>query len=60
MNGLEPQEAFDYIGQMLNIRHQQWKQACENVPKWDADTDLQVKIYIQGIANAAKANLKWR
>ncbi|KAF2996745.1 terpene cyclase [Neopestalotiopsis sp. 37M] len=59
MNGLGPQEAFDYIGQMLDSRHSRWEQAIKSVPSWDHEIDCQVLKYIQGISNVAKANLYW-
>ena len=60
MNGLGPQEAFDYIGQMLDSRHSRWEQAIKSVPSWGHEIDYEVLKYIQGISNVAKANLYWR
>jgi hypothetical protein len=60
MNGLGPQEAFDYVGQMLDSRHSRWEQAIKSVPNWGHEIDCQVLKYIQGISNVAKANLYWR
>lgn len=60
MNGFGPQEAFDYVGGMLNGRHRQWEDALKCVPSWGAEIDRDVARYIQGISNVAKANLYWR
>lgn len=60
MNGFGPQEAFDYVGGMLNSRHRQWEDALKCVGSWGGEIDGEVARYIQGISNVAKANLHWR
>ncbi|KAI1871869.1 hypothetical protein JX265_005855 [Neoarthrinium moseri] len=60
LSGHGPQEAFDYVGNMLSSRYKRWEVALEHLPRWGVAVDGQVEAYIQGVANIAKANLNWR
>ncbi|TRX95932.1 hypothetical protein FHL15_003074 [Xylaria flabelliformis] len=42
MSGLGPQEAFDYIGKMLDSRYERWEKAVETVPNWGESVNQQV------------------
>ncbi|KAI0545439.1 isoprenoid synthase domain-containing protein [Xylaria curta] len=59
MSGLDPQEAFDYIGNMLDSRYERWDKAIETVPNWGESVNQQVDRYIQGVADVVRANLYW-
>ncbi|KAJ8120501.1 hypothetical protein ONZ43_g2806 [Nemania bipapillata] len=60
MSGLGAQEAFDYIGDMLDSRYERWEKAVSEVPDWGEDVNKDVKRYIQGVADVVRANLYWR
>ncbi|KAI1175288.1 isoprenoid synthase domain-containing protein [Nemania sp. FL0916] len=59
MRGLGAQEAFDYIGNMLDSRYERWKKATNAVPDWGEDVNGHVAKYIRGIADVVRANLNW-
>ncbi|KAI0862227.1 isoprenoid synthase domain-containing protein [Xylaria cubensis] len=59
MSGLGPQEAFDYIGKMLDSRYERWEKAVDAVPDWGESVNQQVDKYIQGVADVVRANLYW-
>jgi hypothetical protein len=60
MSGLDAQEAFDYIGTMLDSRYERWERAVDVVPDWDEDINRDVEKYIRGVADVVRANLNWR
>lgn len=60
MSGLGAQEAFDYVGNMLDSRYERWEEAIREVPSWGEEIDKDVKKYIQGVADVVRANLYWR
>ncbi|KAI1744807.1 isoprenoid synthase domain-containing protein [Xylaria scruposa] len=45
MSGLGPQEAFDYIGNMLDSRYERWEKAVEMVPNWGQSVNQQVDSF---------------
>ncbi|KAI0432415.1 isoprenoid synthase domain-containing protein [Xylaria sp. FL1042] len=57
--GLTAQEAFDYVGNMLNSRYERWEKAVGEVPCWGEEIDRDVKTYIRGISDVVRANLYW-
>ncbi|KAI1827715.1 isoprenoid synthase domain-containing protein [Xylaria intraflava] len=59
MGGLGPQEAFSYIGAMLDGRYKRWEKAISEVPNWDDEIDKHVGKYIRGVADVVRANLNW-
>ncbi|KAI1756101.1 isoprenoid synthase domain-containing protein [Xylaria castorea] len=59
MSGLGPQEAFDYIGNMLDSRYERWDNAAKAVPNWGESVNQHVDRYIQGVADIVRANLYW-
>ncbi|KAI0397527.1 isoprenoid synthase domain-containing protein [Xylariaceae sp. FL0594] len=61
IGGLSAQEAFDYVGGMLDSRFERWERAVAQVPSWGNDVvDEHVRMYIDGVANTVRANLNWR
>ncbi|KAI1120988.1 isoprenoid synthase domain-containing protein [Nemania abortiva] len=59
MSGLGAQEAFDYIGSMLDSRYERWNAALNAVPDWGEEVNEGVRRYIQGVADVVRANLYW-
>ncbi|GAP85184.2 putative presilphiperfolan-8-beta-ol synthase [Rosellinia necatrix] len=59
MSGLGPQEAFDYIGTLLDSRYARWEKAVQSVPNWGAGINSHVDKYVQGVSNVVRANLYW-
>ncbi|KAI8953296.1 isoprenoid synthase domain-containing protein [Xylaria longipes] len=59
MSGLGAQEAFDYIGNMLNSRYERWENAVRAVPNWGESINHHVDRYIRGVADVVRANLYW-
>lgn len=60
MSGLGAQEAFDYVGNMLESRYERWEEAIHAVPNWGGEINRDVEKYIQGVADVVRANLYWR
>ena len=60
MSGMGAQEAFDYVGKLLDQRYQRWDAAESNLPSWGEIVDAQVQMYIEGIKGTVRANLYWR
>ncbi|KAI1192542.1 isoprenoid synthase domain-containing protein [Nemania serpens] len=59
MSGLGAQEAFDYVGNMLESRYERWEEAIHAVPNWGGEINRDVEKYIQGVADVVRANLYW-
>lgn len=59
MHGMSAQEAFDYIGELIKIRHQHLETTIAQLPSWDAVVDQEVLRYVQAIKDVVKANLYW-
>lgn len=60
MDGMTAQEAFQYVGGLLEDRYRRWEAAESHVPLWGDETDEQVAQYIEGIKSVVRANLYWR
>lgn len=61
MSGLDAQEAFDYVGNMLDSRYERWEAAIREVPDWGEEIiNKNVEKYVQGVADVVRANLYWR
>lgn len=60
MGGLGAQEAFDYIGSMLDSRYERWEKAIGELPNWGEEVNRNAQKYIQGVADVVRANLYWR
>ena len=60
MDGMSAQEAFDYVGRLLEERYRRWEAAEARVPRWEHPTDMHVAKYIEGIKAVVRANLYWR
>ncbi|KAI1161943.1 isoprenoid synthase domain-containing protein [Nemania serpens] len=60
MSGLDAQEAFDYVGNMLDSRYERWEAAIREVPDWGEEIiNKNVEKYVQGVADVVRANLYW-
>ncbi|KAI0458942.1 isoprenoid synthase domain-containing protein [Xylaria acuta] len=59
MSGLGASEAFDYIGKMLDSRHERWENATRAVPNWGESINQHVDKYIRSVADVVRANLYW-
>ncbi|KAF2963575.1 hypothetical protein GQX73_g9998 [Xylaria multiplex] len=60
MSGLQAQEAFDYIGNMLNSRYERWEKALGEMPYWGEEINKHAERYVRGVADVVRANLYWR
>ncbi|KAI1428994.1 isoprenoid synthase domain-containing protein [Xylaria sp. FL1777] len=60
MSGRDAQEAFDYVGNMLESRYDRWEKAVDMIPHWGEDINKDVERYIRGVADVVRANLYWR
>lgn len=60
MNGMTAQQAFDYVGKLLDDRYRRWEAAEARIPRWGYPTDVQVEKYVEGIKSVVRANLYWR
>ncbi|TGJ78355.1 hypothetical protein E0Z10_g10414 [Xylaria hypoxylon] len=60
MSGLRAQEAFDYVGNMLNSRYERWEKAVGVIPNWGEDINKHVEKYVRGVADVVRGNLYWR
>ncbi|KAI8635655.1 isoprenoid synthase domain-containing protein [Xylariaceae sp. FL1651] len=59
MSGLGAQDAFDYIGGMLDSRYERWEKAVSEVPDWGRTINEHVEKWIRGVADVVRANLYW-
>ncbi|KAI0520880.1 isoprenoid synthase domain-containing protein [Xylaria bambusicola] len=59
MRGLGAQEAFDYVGTMLESRYERWERAIVAIPDWGEEVNKHVRSYVKGIADVVRANLYW-
>ncbi|KFH47455.1 Presilphiperfolan-8-beta-ol synthase-like protein [Hapsidospora chrysogenum ATCC 11550] len=59
MDGMSAQEAFDYVGRLLEERYRRWEAAEARVPHWEYPTNMHVAKYIEGIKAVVRANLYW-
>ncbi|KAI3339300.1 isoprenoid synthase domain-containing protein [Ustulina deusta] len=60
MSGFGAQEAFDYVGNMLDSRYERWEKAVTAIPNWGEEINRDVEGYIRGVADVVRANLHWR
>lgn len=54
------QEAFDEVERSLSQCYRDWYLALAKLPSWGEEIDAQVQMYIEGVQNAALANIHWR
>ncbi|KAK5624996.1 hypothetical protein RRF57_000712 [Xylaria bambusicola] len=59
MTGLGAQEAFDYVGTMLDSRYERWENTINAMPDWGEEVNKHVRRYVKGIADVVRANLYW-
>lgn len=58
--GLTIQEAFNEVERSLSTCYRDWYLALAQLPTWGEEIDSQVQLYIEGVQNAALANIHWR
>ena len=58
--GMEPQEAFDQMGELLKALFRAWYLALAELPQWGEAIDSQVQKYIEGVQDMLLANVNWR
>ncbi|KAJ5183629.1 terpene cyclase [Penicillium capsulatum] len=58
-SGMSAQAAFDYLGDLLQVRYRSWYLALADLPSWGNEIDAHVQNYLRGIANTVRANLNW-
>lgn len=59
LQGMSAQEAFDYLGQMLETRLASFEELATSLPRWDNATMAAVDAYVEGVRNSVRANLYW-
>ncbi|KAI0538595.1 isoprenoid synthase domain-containing protein [Xylaria digitata] len=59
MSGLQAQEAFDCIGNMLNSRYERWEKAIGAMPDSGDEVNKHVERYVRGVVDVVRANLYW-
>lgn len=57
--GMSAQEAFDYLGEMLEARLTNFEELAASLPRWDNATAASVDDYVEGVRNSVRANLYW-
>ncbi|KAJ5151557.1 terpene synthase metal binding domain protein [Penicillium capsulatum] len=57
--GYTIQEAFDEVERSLSECYRDWYLALAQLPSWGEEIDSQVHLYIDGVQNAALANIHW-
>ncbi|MCJ1426676.1 hypothetical protein MMC29_004579 [Sticta canariensis] len=60
LGGMEPQEAFDQMGELLKALFRDWYLALAELPQWGEAIDSQVQKYIEGVQDMLLANVNWR
>lgn len=60
LNGMPAQQAFDHVNTLLIECYRDWYLALADLPQWGEQIDVQVQRYIQGVQDAAIANINWR
>ncbi|KAL6883036.1 isoprenoid synthase domain-containing protein [Trichoderma longibrachiatum] len=56
---LSDQEAMDKIGTMLDACYETWYSALGELPVWGAETDQEVRRYLDACRNVGLGNLHW-
>ncbi|KAJ5648450.1 terpene synthase metal binding domain protein [Penicillium lividum] len=57
--GYTIQEAFNEVERSLSKCYRDWYLALAQLPSWGEEIDSQVQLYIEGVQNAALANIHW-
>ncbi|KGO69972.1 Terpenoid synthase [Penicillium italicum] len=57
--GYTVQEAFNKVERSLSECYRDWYLALAQLPSWGEEIDSQVQLYIDGVQNAALANIHW-
>lgn len=59
LQGMDPQEAYDQLGKMLEKIYTRFDEAVTALPDWGEEVNAEVERYVDGIKNCVKANLHW-
>ncbi|KAH9922479.1 isoprenoid synthase domain-containing protein [Fomitopsis serialis] len=57
--GLDLQSAVDFVGDLCKHSIDRFHFLRENLPSWDPETDQQVAVYVDGLADWITGSLKW-
>ncbi|KAF2825788.1 putative pentalenene synthase [Ophiobolus disseminans] len=59
LQGMQTQEAHDFVGKLIDIRLERMIDLMSNLPYWGNTVDEQVEIYVAAIKNMIAANVHW-
>ncbi|PVH92540.1 terpenoid synthase [Periconia macrospinosa] len=57
--GHSEQDAMNLTGELMENCQRDWEEAIADLPHWDAETNNEVRRYIDACSDVARANLHW-